>query len=736
MRYLDFSVRITEGRDDDTYKVLIDSPVGRGESDFVLPFDAQRAANVLSNVAQVVRGERGRKLRPDSPTPTDPREIGSRLFDALFHGKARTLLDQSLGSIQDDEGVGLRIRLQTDLNVPNSRAIASLPWELMSADPAVPPMTISKEIALVRDLDVIQPKETTQIRGDIRILAIMSNPRGTAPLQLDEERVRIGESWARLKGVKVDFVPPRKLELLDALAEHDYHIIHYMGHGDFDPDTGRGTLLFEDEEGGIHPVDSAELEVVVKDEKSLRLVFLNACKTGTTSAAPSLDPFAGIGTALIRGGVPAVVAMQFPISDDAALRFADTFYRRIREGLPVDGAVGEARKLLWPSLESITPVLFMRSPDGAIFRPAPRRRPMARPVGISAAAVAVVAGGWALWPRATPALERLTWAEPQLEMALGTPSTVRFSASAEGALLDLEESETGLEFAADVRPEGFLRVDSVRPGRVYLTGLREGEAQIVVRAVDAGDGSAIENLSGRPVQSAYAEVIIQTPADLERSARAEVDGALGRLTDPLLPDDSLRATFESISDRRGGIFAGHPWWSDFASTLDGLVELTELGPLAMEVLAADTVLASAQQAAANDYVALNEDVRGGAGPLFDGLSAEVERLEAGLATGRIAVREGPLTTCRDAQPALACTRPLSEFGPGSTIHYSFRSDERHRFRIEFWRDEDLQRTDFATVRGRHWNPVRDAGTSGDWEIRVRNDSDLLVGRVRFTVASR
>src|SRR2546423_1703969 len=63
--------------------------------------------------------------------------------------------------------------------------------------------------------------------------------------------------------------------------------------------------------------------------------------------------------------------MQFSISDESAVEFARSFYEAIADGVPVDGAVAEARKALslasTRSIEWGTPVLYMRSPDGRIF---------------------------------------------------------------------------------------------------------------------------------------------------------------------------------------------------------------------------------------------------------------------------------------------------------------------------------------------------------------------------------
>jgi hypothetical protein len=84
----------------------------------------------------------------------------------------------------------------------------------------------------------------------------------------------------------------------------------------------------------------------------------------------SVYPFAGLAQEVVRKGIPAVVAMQFAISDDAAVTFAREYYRAIADGYPVDAAFGEARKAVYlddNEVEWATPVLFMRAPDGVLW---------------------------------------------------------------------------------------------------------------------------------------------------------------------------------------------------------------------------------------------------------------------------------------------------------------------------------------------------------------------------------
>jgi hypothetical protein len=64
--------------------------------------------------------------------------------------------------------------------------------------------------------------------------------------------------------------------------------------------------------------------------------------------------------------------MQLPVSDQATISFSRAFYQRLAAGDPVDAAVTEGRQAMhsaYPAgFEWATPVLFMRTPNGEIFK--------------------------------------------------------------------------------------------------------------------------------------------------------------------------------------------------------------------------------------------------------------------------------------------------------------------------------------------------------------------------------
>mgnify|MGYP000470433716 CR=1 FL=1 len=143
-------------------------------------------------------------------------------------------------------------------------------------------------------------------------------------------------------------------------------MLHFIGHGSFDEQQQDGVLLMEDSEGYGARVSSRDLGVILHDHGALRLVVLNACEGGRSSRT---DPFAGAAQSLVQQGIPAVIAMQFPVTDEAAITFSQGFYGALADGYPVDAALSEARKTLFASGSGVewgTPVLYLRAPDAQI----------------------------------------------------------------------------------------------------------------------------------------------------------------------------------------------------------------------------------------------------------------------------------------------------------------------------------------------------------------------------------
>ena len=184
-------------------------------------------------------------------------------------------------------------------------------------------------------------------------------------------------------------------------------------------------LVFTDPSGTPAPISSAVLGTHVRDHDPLRLVVLNACQT---ARADDADPYSGMAQGLIQQEAAAVVAMQFPISDDAAIVFTHEFYGAVADGEPLDQAMASTRKALLADhgSEWATPVLFLRAPDGRIFdrigdpgRPAqPRQQAPAGEAGgagppLGTAAIRSAAGPPGPPPASSPAARRPSPGRPR-----------------------------------------------------------------------------------------------------------------------------------------------------------------------------------------------------------------------------------------------------------------------------------------------------------------------------------
>lgn len=168
--------------------------------------------------------------------------------------------------------------------------------------------------------------------------------------------------------VEVDRLEAARLVALSRRLSRDAcHALHFVGHGEFDHETQSGELIFEDERGRGRHVPADRIATILSGHRSLRLVVLNSCEGARASRT---DPFAGTAQALVRQGIPAVIAMQFEITDEAAITLAEAFYGSVAVGRPVDASLADARRAIYAEgngVEWATPVLYFRAPDGRVF---------------------------------------------------------------------------------------------------------------------------------------------------------------------------------------------------------------------------------------------------------------------------------------------------------------------------------------------------------------------------------
>jgi CHAT domain-containing protein len=215
---------------------------------------------------------------------------------------------------------------------------------------------------------VIQPLAVTP---PPRILVVFASASDCPPLdtQAEWKQLQSALQTPALRGlIVVDRLDHATVATLQTkLRKAEYHIFHFIGHGGFDEQTQDGMLMLEDTDGNCSRTSGRDLGVLLGDCRTLRLVLLNACD-GARSGRKNL--FVGVAQTLVRQGIPAVIAMQFPVTDQAAILLASAFYGAVADGYPIDAALAEARKQIYlggDKLQWGTPVLYLRTPDGQIF---------------------------------------------------------------------------------------------------------------------------------------------------------------------------------------------------------------------------------------------------------------------------------------------------------------------------------------------------------------------------------
>ena len=147
-----------------------------------------------------------------------------------------------------------------------------------------------------------------------------------------------------------------------------WHIVHYIGHGDFDQAHDEGYLSLVAPDGRTHNVAAHRLvDLMGQADPMPRLAVLNSC----AGAQVGSDLFSSTAAALVRGGFGAVAAMQYSISDQAAIDFAEGFYTSLAAGRGIDRAVHSGRVAILGAgdhtLEWLTPVLYLRGRETRLF---------------------------------------------------------------------------------------------------------------------------------------------------------------------------------------------------------------------------------------------------------------------------------------------------------------------------------------------------------------------------------
>ncbi len=373
MNYLDFDIEISPDNRGHYTVAVTRSPSGEARERVRFPSELQMESSLKDlEIALLRSGVKRRRVL--SKEEQVIQKFGRELFDLLLPNEIRGLYRTSLNkAIEKDSGLRLRLRLK------EAPELAILPWEFLYDDNEGEYICLSKDTSIVRYIDFPRPPTPLRVATPLRILGMVASPDNLPKLDVTREKERINRAVADLQEagvVELHWLPGQTWRDIKKAMREPWHIFHFIGHGGFDAQKDEGFVALCDDRGQAQHFMASDLANLLANQRTLRLVLLNACEGGSGSGQ---DIFSSAAAILVRRGLPAVLAMQYEISDNAAIELARSFYEGLADGLPVDTAVTEARQSIkyatQGSIEWVTPVLYMRSRDGKLFDVHPAEPP-------------------------------------------------------------------------------------------------------------------------------------------------------------------------------------------------------------------------------------------------------------------------------------------------------------------------------------------------------------------------
>lgn len=319
---------------------------------------------------------------PKAPPPPPPplnREVGEKLFRALFEGEVGELFERCRLALTHAGDTGLRLRLRMRDDDGQHDYLSALPWEWLWDPAAEQFLATDLATPVVRNLAIARAPDPLGVAAPLHVLVVEATPCGLdVRKEIDRMDRALGllQDAGQVKLFGLNHATPD--DLRQALRDEEIHVLHFIGHGGYDATTGKGAIFLGRDGGGEEQVDGERLAPFLKGIRSLRLVVLNACKTARHAGAQAAPLASGVAAALLRHTrVPAVVATLGSISDETAVRWSEIFYQRLASGDGVDEAITETRLALSRQRRDWgLPALFLSGADGKLFdfEPAKRRR--------------------------------------------------------------------------------------------------------------------------------------------------------------------------------------------------------------------------------------------------------------------------------------------------------------------------------------------------------------------------
>jgi tetratricopeptide (TPR) repeat protein len=232
----------------------------------------------------------------------------------------------------------------------SAAALLALPWELLADDEGYL-FEGGLGARVVRRIPRRESRPPLPVADRLRVLLVIARP--------EEEGVAFLDPRASARPLIEALAPlghRAELEVLadgtfpalrEALARAEkagspFHVVHFDGHGVYDPHLGLGELCFENPadaaankpERRAELIDAEKLGGLLR-QRRVPVFVLEACQT----AMADQEVRASVAARLLQAGVGSVLAMTHAVLVETARRFTDRFYQALAAGERIGSAM-------------------------------------------------------------------------------------------------------------------------------------------------------------------------------------------------------------------------------------------------------------------------------------------------------------------------------------------------------------------------------------------------------------
>jgi len=406
-------VKLTVREVSDTEAIIIlDSAQGQADNRFTLPWLDNQEWNAIFLYLRAFRQyettwprdpetiklavKLGLAAEDGAPLSRRVERIGSRLYQSVLgDGECARCFQRTLDSHTGEPPI-------VELHFPDAGSyLQTYPWEVLHDGDDF--LFDSRRASLVRYVDFGKPHNLLEWSGKLNILLV--DPRPQMPESYSElptwdratlEAV-VSNTGGQFQFLELDSIPLSTLSKLPLTLTNSLRkvpVIHIDTHGEYGllcEDCGslslhraktcsgcggafsleqkaQGYIAFANREGNPQWVSGKRLGKALLNQ-GVQLVVLSACSSGLVSGHSVFNSVAG---ALVKYGIPAVVAMQFSVEAESTAAFMTSFYHELANDVPVAHAVASAKAILLDSEDAwYRPVLYLRTDpkniEGRIF---------------------------------------------------------------------------------------------------------------------------------------------------------------------------------------------------------------------------------------------------------------------------------------------------------------------------------------------------------------------------------